>query len=235
MIGFARRHVGLICLAILVVTPCLGGRLEAASAEDGGQGPLDLVQSSIARVQAIARSEASGRSTAGADGIRRTAETLFDFDAMSRRMLAQHWSGGSPAQQVEFVRLLTDLLERTYMDVIARGARGSITFEGQSSDGVYARVKSRVVPEGGVESAIEYRLLKRGDRWAVYDVVHDRVSLVGNYRSQFNSILSTTSFARLLERMARSDTQARASAEASQDVGVRLILFAAVAQLRGTR
>jgi ABC-type transporter MlaC component len=227
MIAFARRHVGLICLAILVVTPCLGGCLEAAGAEDGGQGPLDLVQSSMARVQAISRSDAYG--------IRRTAETLFDFDAMSRRILAQHWSGGSPAQRVEFVRLLTNLLERTYMDVIARGARGSITFDGQSSDGVYARVKSRVVPEHGVESAIEYRLLKRGDRWAVYDVVHDGVSLVGNYRSQFNSILSTTSFARLLDRMARSDTQARAAAEASQDVGARLILFTAVAQLRGTR
>jgi phospholipid transport system substrate-binding protein len=235
MTGFACRHVGLICLAILVVMPFPGARLEATSAQDGGQRPLDLVQSSVARVQAIARSEAGGRSTADADGIRRTAETLFDFDAMSRRMLAQHWSEGSPAQQVEFVRLLTNLLERTYMDVIARGARGSITFDGQSSDGVYAQVRSRVLSERGVESAIEYRLLKLGERWAVYDVVHDRVSLVANYRSQFNSILSTTSFARLLERMRRSDRQARDAAEASQDVGVRLILFAAVAQQRGTR
>jgi ABC-type transporter MlaC component len=225
MTGFARRPVRVIGLVILMVIPWAGGCLDA-SAEEGGQGPLDLVQSSMARVQATPRADA--------DGIRRTAETLFDFDAMSRRMLAQHWSGGSSTQQVEFVRLLTTLLERTYMDVIARAVRGGITFDGHSNDGVYARVKSRVVPERGVQSAIEYRLLKRGERWAVYDVLHDGVSLVGNYRSQFNSILSTTSFAGLLDRMARSNTPAPAAADASQDVGVRLILFAAVAQ-RGAR
>jgi phospholipid transport system substrate-binding protein len=223
-----RRYVGLIFVATLVVTQGLGVHVKAAGTKDGTQSALDLVRSSVARVQGIVRSEASRVE------IRRVAETLFDFEAMSRRMLARHWNAGSPQQQAEFVRLLTNLLERAYIDVIVNRAGASITFDGESIDGVYAQVKSRVAPDRGLDISLEYRLSKSGERWAVYDVLHEGVSLVSNYRSQFNSILRTSSFAQLLERMRGTEAQARVAAENSEDLGRRLMLFSVVAE-RGTR
>lgn len=229
-----RRYVGLIFFATLVVTQGLGVQVNAAGTKDGTQSALDLVRSAVARVQGIVRSEASRGSESERVEIRRVAETLFAFEAMSRRMLARHWNDGSPPQRAEFVRLLTNLLERTYIDVIANGAEASTTFDGESIDGLYAQVKSRVAPDRGPDISIEYRLSKSGERWAVYDVVHEGVSLVSNYRSQFNSILRTSSFAQLLERMRRNEAQARVAAENSQDLGRRLMLFSVVAE-RGTR
>lgn len=225
-----RRYIGLICFATLVVTQGPGVRVEAAGTENGTQSALDLVRTSVARVQEIVRSEASPESQRVQ--IRRAAETLFDFEAMSRRMLARHWDGGSPQQQAEFVRLLTNVLERTCVDVIGNGVRASTTFDEASIDGVYAQVRSRVASDRGPNISIEYRLSKRGERWAVYDILHEGASLVSNYRSQFNSILRASSFARLLERMRRNE--ARVTAETDRDLGRLLMLFSVAAE-RGTR
>jgi phospholipid transport system substrate-binding protein len=229
-----RRYVGLIFFATLVVTQGLGPHAQAAGTESGTQSPLDLVRASVMRVQGIVRSEASLGSESERVELRRVAETLFDFEGMSRRMLARHWNAGSPPQQTEFVRLLTNLLERTYIDVIVNEAGASTTFDGESIDGVYAQVKSRVVPDRGPDVSIEYRLSKSGERWAVYDVLHEGASLVSNYRSQFGAILRTSSFGRLLERMRRNDAPVRVAAENSEDLGRRLMLFSVVAE-RGAR
>lgn len=117
---------------------------------------------------------------------------------------------------------------------MSNGARASTIFDGESIDGLYARVKSRVGADRGPDVSIEYRLLKSGQRWAVYDVLHEGTSLVSNYRSQFDSILRTSSFAQLLERMRRTEAQARIAAETGQDLGRWLTLFSVVAE-RGAR
>lgn len=231
-----RRYVGLLFFATLMVTQGFGVHVGAAG-EDDTQGALDLVRSSVARAQGVVRSEPGRGSERERVEIRRVAETLFDFETMSRRMLARHWNDGSPAQQAEFVRLLTDLLERTYIDVIANGARASTTFDGESIDGVYAQVRSRVTPDRGPDISIKYRLSKSGERWAVYDILHEGASLVANYRGQFSSILRTSSFAQLLERMCRNEAQAPVATENSEDLGRRLTLLSVVAVVaeRGTR
>ena len=197
------------------------GRGEAESIEPGAATPLDVVRSSMARVQGIVRSAPGDRVE-----LRRTVETLFDFEAVSRRMLAQHWNDGSPEQQAEFVRLLTNLLERTFLDSIVKRFGGPTTFDGEVIDGVHAQVKSRVALDRGAEISIEYRLARTDARWAVYDVVYDGVSLVANYRSQFRALLRTSTFAQLLVRM-RGDERDSRVPESAQDVGRLLMLFAA--------
>ena len=159
------------------------------------QQPLDVVKSSVTRMLAAA---GSGQQRVEA---RRVAQELFDFDEMCRRMLADHWQEGSPYQQGEFVRLFTELIERSYLSGLRTVPPAAITFLGETVNGSYAQVKSRIATSRVGETSVEYRLVDHDGRWAVYDVVLDGVSLVSSYRSQFASILRTSSFARMLEKL----------------------------------
>jgi phospholipid transport system substrate-binding protein len=226
------RYVGFVLFAALVATQALGVHVHAAETEDGAQSALDVVREAVRRVHAVVDGIPDGERQRVE--VRHLAETLFDFEGMSQRMLARHWSDGSPQQQAEFVHLLGDLLQRTCVDVIAGGGWVGTTFAGGSVDGQYARVRSRVGMDRGPGIAIDYQLSRHGERWAVYDVLHDGASLVANYRSQFNSILRTSSFAQLLERMRGGEAQPPMAGESIEDLGRRLLLFSVVME-RGTR
>jgi phospholipid transport system substrate-binding protein len=173
-------------------------------------GPLALVKSSLSRVVAIVQSQSARATQAGKRQaeIRQAAVEMFDFDDMSRRILAQHWKDGSPQEQEEFVRLFTELLERAYLTSIGYYPLGSITFKDESINGSYAQVLSRMVDGSGGSIAIEYRLIESVGRWAVYDVAVDGISLVSSYRSQFNSILRRHSLAELLEQLQTREASA---------------------------
>jgi phospholipid transport system substrate-binding protein len=157
--------------------------------------PLDVVKSSVTRVLAAG---GGGQQRVEA---RRVAEELFDFVEMCRRMLADHWQEGSSYQQVEFVRLFTELIERSYLSGFRSLPPAAITFLGETVNGSYAQVQSRIATSRFGETSVDYRLVNHDGRWAVYDVVLDGVSLVSSYRSQFTSILRTSSFAQLLEKL----------------------------------
>ena len=69
-------------------------------------------------------------------------------------------------------------------------------------------MRSRITTDRRVEISIDYRLLDNGTRWVVYDVVLDGVSLVSNYRSQFNSIIRMSSFSELLAKLRNKEIEA---------------------------
>ncbi len=203
-----RRLSGLVALAA-VLTSGFHPALAQSIAKDttpnqlaGKSRPLDLVRSSISRV--LAAPDSGQRRIE----IRRAAEELFDFDEMARLMLAQYWKDGSPGEQEEFVRLFTELLEHSYLMRLGNVPLATMTFVDESINGPYARVRSRIAIGRHAETSVEYRLLDNGGRWGVYDIVLDGVSLVSSYRSQFNSILRSSSFAALLEKLRNRGAQA---------------------------
>ena len=171
--------------------------------------PIDLVRASVTRVVAVVQSQPSGAplSASRRAQIRRIAEELFDFDEMARRALGQHWKDRSPQEQAEFVPLFVNLLERSYLTAVGSYPLSTITFQSESVNGSYADVRSRIISDRR-EVPVDYRLLQSGGRWAVYDVVADGVSLISSYRSQFNSIIRTSSFAQLLERLRSREAEA---------------------------
>lgn len=179
-------------------------------------GPLTVVTSSVSRVLTMVRSQPADATESGKRRaeIRQAAVELFDFDEMSRRLLGQRWTDASPEEQQDFVALFTDLLERAYLNTLGTYRLATITFQGETVSGSHAQVRSRMAAGKG-EVAIEYRLLELDGRWAVYDVAVDGVSLISNYRSQFNSILKRMSFAQLLDRMRSTE----ASVGPRQDQG----------------
>jgi len=139
--------------------------------------------------------------------IRKIVEIRFDFEEMAKRSLALHWRERSPEEKKEFVALYSDLLESTYISKIERYGDEKIQYAGETMDNGYAKVKTRIITGKNIEIPIEYRLLKRDTKWKVYDVVIEGVSLVNNYRTQFNDIIGTSSYGELLKRMKKKQEE----------------------------
>lgn len=129
------------------------------------------------------------------------ADRAFDFDEVARRVLTRHWRGLTPAQREEFVALFKDLLEHTYISTLDLYSSEQIVYTGELSDGDYATVRTKIITKRGTEIPVDYRMLRRGDRWLIYDASVENVSYVDNYRSQFNQIIAQSSYAGLVDRM----------------------------------
>jgi phospholipid transport system substrate-binding protein len=206
---FCRAVLAISMVATLAIGMPLADAQPKVAADQSG--PLEVVRASVARVLSIVQGP---RAVSSGDQrrteIRRVAQGLFDFNEMARLTLARHWKDRSAQEQEEFVRLFTDLLERSYLTTIENYAGERVTFLTESVSGPYAQVRSRITTDRRMEISIDYRLIESGARWAVYDVVLDGVSLVSNYRSQFNSIIRTSSFADLLTKLRSRQIEAHA-------------------------
>ena len=172
--------------------------LMVAGAMAATAGPREVVQTAVGRVIAAMQQD-SGREHARAE-IRKAAASLFDFEEMARRTLTRHWSGRAPQEQAEFVRLFTDLLERSYMGRIENWSGEKIVYTTEAVDGSFASVRSKIITRRA-EVAIEYRLLQRDGRWRVYDVLMDGVSFVATYRSEFERIIQQSSWSGLMDKL----------------------------------
>ena len=133
--------------------------------------------------------------------VRQVANDIFDFSETAKRSLARHWAPRTQAERDEFVALFSDLLERSYIGKIELYNGEKIQFVGESVEGEGAVVRTKLLTKQGTEIPIDYRMLHRGERWLVYDVVIEGVSLISNYRTQFNKIITTSSFQDLMKKM----------------------------------
>jgi len=171
--------------------------------------PTDQLRGSVDRViqiledpQLKAEAKAADRRAA----IRKEAESIFDFTETAKRALGQHWKALNPSQQQEFVSLFEDLLERAYILKIEKYSGEKVAYLGDTVDGDLATVKTKFTTKQGTEIPVDYRLLRRSDRWLVYDVFVEGVSLVANYRTQFDRIMRTGSYDELVRRMKASQS-----------------------------
>jgi phospholipid transport system substrate-binding protein len=193
--------------------------LVASAVAAPAAGPREVVQSAVNRVVVAIQSVDSVADPSPAQrlvreqrrlDVRRVAADLFDFDEISRRALSRHWTARSPEEQVEFVRLFTDLLERTYIGRIESYSGEKIIYLGEVVDGPFATVRSKVVTRRRTETPLDYKLHLRDGRWKVYDVLIDHVSFVATYRSEFARIIQKESYAALVERLRKQNVEAAA-------------------------
>jgi phospholipid transport system substrate-binding protein len=133
--------------------------------------------------------------------VRKIANEIFDFSEIAKRSMARHWPPLSEAQKNEFVGLFADLLERSYISKIETYGGEKIQYTAERADGDFATVSTRIITKNGTEVPVDYRMIKRADRWLVYDVSIEGVSLVSNYRTQFNKIIQTTSYNELVSKL----------------------------------
>lgn len=193
------------------------GRLELASrialaaflllsvARPGWAGPAqDQLKSAIDRVVSTLDSatlKGPGKVTERRAAVRKIADEIFDFGEIARRSLGRYWQPLTEAQRTEFVGLFADLLERSYISKIELYGGEKIIYSGERVDGDLATVSTKIITKNGTEVPVDYRLFKKGERWMVYDVNIEGISLVSNYRTQFNKIIQTGGYNSLVERM----------------------------------
>jgi phospholipid transport system substrate-binding protein len=195
----SRRPSVVLTLVVVLAVTLLTGRWAVAGL------PTDQLKAQIDRVLKTLEDpelKKEGRVKDRRAAVRKIANDIFDFSETARRSLGRHWQGRTQAERDEFVQLFSDLLERSYITKIETYGGEKIQYLGDTVEGDQAKVQTKLVTKGsGGEIPIEYRMHKVGDRWLVYDVVIEGVSLVANYRTQFNKIIQTSSFQELMNKM----------------------------------
>jgi phospholipid transport system substrate-binding protein len=142
--------------------------------------------------------------------LRGIAESHFDFAEMSKSAIGYHWKTLTPAQQSEFVPLFTTFIEDAYLSRIESYSvekinqqiqSSMIQFIKQTSDGPdYATVYSTVVLQDQKNPiAVNYLMRHDGNEWKIYDITIDAISVIANYRNQFNRVLNNDGYDKLVE------------------------------------
>lgn len=133
--------------------------------------------------------------------IRKTVDEVFDWEEMSRRTLARHWAKRTDPEKKEFIDLYGKHLERTYRDRIGDYSGEKVLFQDEVIDGNYAGVKAKVLRNDRREIEVLYRLKKKDGKWHVYDISIEGVSLINNFRKQFDSIILRSGYGKLIEML----------------------------------
>lgn len=135
------------------------------------------------------------------NALKKTISTIFDYGEMTQRSMGKHWKERSPAEKKELVQLFETLLENSYAGKIESYNQEKIVYLKENMESEYAEVKSKVITAKRDEFTLDYRLMNKGGRWMVYDVVIEGVSLVSNYRTQFNNIIQRQGYGELVKKL----------------------------------
>lgn len=192
LLKYVFRIIVLFLLIFVLVVPSLAGE------------PTDQIKQTTDKMIAILNDPAlkdPSKAEERRKAIRNVANERFDWTGMAMRSLARHWRERTNEQKKEFVPLFTDLLERTYMKRIENYSGDKVSYDGEKVDGKYSLVKVRIFTDKQVEIPVVYKLKKKGPEWKIYDVSIEGVSLVNNYRKQFDSIILSSSYEGLVEKL----------------------------------
>jgi phospholipid transport system substrate-binding protein len=164
--------------------------------------PLEKVRQTVDTVLTIANNKAL-QSQERRTQIRQAVLQRFVFEEMAQRSMGQHWRTLTPQQRQEFVELFTDLLERSYMARIESYKAGpqGVRYPKEDIDGERAVVHTEILSARDLPIMVDYTLLYKDGDWKVYDIVIEGISLVNNYRIQFNTIILKDSYTGLVKQM----------------------------------
>jgi phospholipid transport system substrate-binding protein len=181
-----------ICIYLLLTHPALA------------QSPLDEVKGKVAEITSVvvaAKKQQTLETEETKDKLWVIVDTVFDFATLSRKTLGRNWLAMNEAEKTEFVTLFRKLLGRTYLNRIKDYDNEELVFLRESflspeNAEVYAQVESK-----GKPYAINFKLFSKEGKWKVYDVSIEGVSLLSNYRSQFNDFLRKNTMPDLIKKL----------------------------------
>ncbi len=124
----------------------------------------------------------------------------FDYAEMSKRALAANWTPLTNDQRAEFVELFKAFLADRYAGKIEGYSGERTEYLSERLEGSYAEVRTRLV-SSKTEIPMDYRMINKAGHWYAYDIIADGVSLVKNYRSQFDKIIRADSYDELVKRL----------------------------------
>lgn len=188
-----RAVAGVVLVVLAMITPSWG----AASPVEEVRKTVDEVVRIVADKELKKQQNEQKRRKA----LKSAIGQIFDHAEMAKRSMGQNWKELTPVQQKEFTELFASLLENSYVGKIESYNNEKIVYLKDILDGDYAEVKSRVITAKRDEFSLDYRLMREGEHWKVYDVVIEGVSLVSNYRSQFNKIIKAQGYPELVKKL----------------------------------
>jgi len=192
-----KSNLFLKTLGVLLFALFLSGSADAGM-------PTDQIKATVDKAVAVLkdpRLKSAVKVKERRDQIKQVLFARFDFTEMAKRALGSNWRRRTSQEQDEFVRLFTDILEAAYADIIESYSDEKIVFVNERIDGGFADVGSKIVTQKGEERSIQYKAHLVSNEWKVYDVVAENISLVNNYRSQFNRVIANSSYEELLNRL----------------------------------
>jgi phospholipid transport system substrate-binding protein len=202
--GMRTQWIGLgivVAFVVSVATPAVAGA------------PTEQLKQRVDQVIKVVDDPAlAGKTAERHAAVRKIAEEIFDYPDTARRALGPHWNARSPQEREEFVQLFADLLDRAYVGKIDLYQGEKVSYVGETVDGDQTTVKTRIVTKRGSEVPVDYRMQLKNGRWLVYDVIIEGVSLVSNYRNQFNKVVQTESYQSLVQKLRAKETEPGASA-----------------------
>jgi phospholipid transport system substrate-binding protein len=184
---------------IWVLCALLGAFVARPGSASAGA-PTEQIQSAVERVTGILK-DSKLQAEAKRKELKNAVYPKFDFTEMARRSLGSHWQRRSPEEQREFVRLFTELVENAYMTNLDGYQGEKVVIGGERQDKEFAEVDTKIITKKGEEFAVNYKLRQAGNEWKIYDVVIENISIVNNYRSQFNRVIAQSSFDDLFRKM----------------------------------
>jgi phospholipid transport system substrate-binding protein len=140
--------------------------------------------------------------------LRQLIEPRFDFREMSKQSLGPHWRGLSPEQQATFTQTFKAFIENAYLDKIGNYRGQKVNFLKQSSLGEgYQQVFTSIVQQGAQPIPVNYLMEQKDGQWKVYDVTVDNISIIANYRNQFNRIMNEQGYDKLIASLKSKEQQ----------------------------
>jgi phospholipid transport system substrate-binding protein len=194
-----------MAVSLLFLLPCL--LLPSPSRADS---PTQQVQATVEKVLAIVRNSNLKLAVHKEDLRVRLAEAInprFDFSEMAKRSLGPQWGRRTSEEQREFVQILAGLLGRTYAERIESYSTQTILYTREVEDKNYAQVDTKIITDKREELSINYKLHSVNKEWKVYDLVIEDISVVNNYRAQFNRVITRSSFEDLVRLMKEKQLQ----------------------------
>ena len=185
---FRAVRTGWIALVVLMMF--------AAAAAGAGE-PIELVRMAGDKAIQILKDpklQPKDRKKERIERLKEVVNPLFDYEEMARRSLGPHWRRRTPKEQQEFVKLFRDYLEKVYSDKVDLYAGEKVVYGRETVEDDYAQVDTIFVNTNGEEFSVVYRLRRVGGKWKVYDAVVENISVVNNYRSQFDRVITRSSF-----------------------------------------
>ncbi|MCX5885346.1 MAG: ABC transporter substrate-binding protein [Proteobacteria bacterium] len=204
-------HGIIIALALFWVIPVQAGL------------PTDQVKEKIDAIRKVLDDPGlKDRKAARMEFIMDVVDTMVDWQEATRRALGIHWKKRTPQEKEEFIALFRDLLKKTYSDKMDLYAGEEIVFDSEKIDEDYAIVKAKISnKKKGTDIAVDFRAIKKGDKWLTYDISAEGISVLNNYRVQFDEIIVSSSYEELVKKMKRkqgigSQTPSKISKESRQ-------------------
>jgi phospholipid transport system substrate-binding protein len=190
----SKSHI--ICLTVIMF---LSGGILAY----GQETPTSAVRGMVDEVIRILKKEdlkGPGQTQERRTMLERAVERGLDYEEMAKRTLALHWRKRTPSEQKEFVNVFHTFLSKTYAKRLETYSDEAVQYTKVRLKNSYAEVQTKVA-SSKTKLSVDYRLMRKADRWWIYDIVIDGVSLIKNYRGQFNRVIKKSSYAELVTKL----------------------------------